>query len=451
MDDPGAGLIILLILLVVEFLSCGFCAAMYEIKPEETESELRKKKNKRIEKKVRRILKNQHSYMYSTMAVISVSYILIGYISLRAFSRWVHSYLNVYSVSPVMSIVMAILSVLISLLFITFISLIVCYQIPANIARRNPLKWLAGLAGLMTVINVILHPFVSACTFVSKQVLRLMGVTAQSLSDDVTEEEIRSMVEEGHEHGVIDQKTAEMITNVFEFSEKEAQDIMTHRNDMVAIEDTESVTDTISFMLSKHFSRFPVYHENVDQIIGILHLRDIVKYRERHKEHEYDSLSSIRGIIRKPVFVPETKNIDVLFRQMQRDKTQMVIVIDEYGQTAGLIAMEDILEEIVGNILDEYDVVENHIFPTANKDEFIVDGKTPLEEVENRFGLDFGDLPFETVNGFMISKMEHIPGPNEHFTTIFEGYRFRILTVEDHCIKRLLMTKIRDSGAAGAE
>ena len=142
-------------------------------------------------------------------------------------------------------------------------------------------------------------------------------------------------------------------------------------------------------------------------------------------------------------FIPETKNIDALFQMMQSTKTQMVIVVDEYGQTSGLLAMEDILEEIVGNILDEYDEDEKHIETTSNADEYIIEGKTPLEELEERLGISFDEEEFETLNGFLISKLDKIPEENEDFDIDVGGYNFRILSVENKMIQRVLVTKIK--------
>ncbi|MBQ9513251.1 MAG: CBS domain-containing protein, partial [Lachnospiraceae bacterium] len=149
----------------------------------------------------------------------------------------------------------------------------------------------------------------------------------------------------------------------------------------------------------------------------------------------------LKEILRKPMYVPETKNIDDLLKSMQASKTQMAIVLDEYGQTAGLVTIEDILEEIVGNILDEYDEDEAYIEETAKKDEFLIDGKTPLEELEEKFDLSFDDLDVETVNGFVISKLEHIPEDDEEFEFDEGDYHFKVMSVKNHMVQSVLVTK----------
>ena len=241
-----------------------------------------------------------------------------------------------------------------------------------------------------------------------------------------------------------------MITNIFELGDKEARDIMTHRSNILAIDRTVSLSDAIDYMLSESKSRFPVYEENIDHIVGILHFRDAMRAYKISGNINLP-VGEITGLLRDAMFVPETKNIDGLFRTMQQTKTQMVIIIDEYGQTSGLLAMEDILEEIVGNIMDEYDEDEAHIAETENDDEYIMDGLTRLEELTEKFGLSFGEQEFDTINGFMISKMDKIPEEDEQFSIDVGGYEFKILAVENRMIKSVLVSKLAQAEEKDAD
>lgn len=274
------------------------------------------------------------------------------------------------------------------------------------------------------------------------KIFRKLGIGGDDNSERV-EEEIISMVNEGHEQGVLHETEAEMITNIFEFGDKEAKDIMTNRSNIVAIDKNTTLADALDYMLNESKSRFPVYDENIDHIVGILHFRDAMR-AHRIEENLYLPVDAIDGLVRKAMFVPETKNIADLFRIMQKTKTQMVIVVDEYGQTLGLLAMEDILEEIVGNIMDEYDEDEEHIEKTENENEYIIEAMVKLEELEERFGISFGEQEFETLNGFLISKMDKIPEENEEFSVDVDGYNFKILSVENRMIKTVLVTKLAD-------
>ena len=264
-----------------------------------------------------------------------------------------------------------------------------------------------------------------------------------------TQEELKKALSEGHEQGVIDQTEAEMITNIFEFSEKEAQDIMTHRGDIIALDREMKLDDAVRFMLEAHNSRFPVYEDNIDHIIGIVHLKDAVRCREQKKENGSRTLRELSedasgrtengSLLRLPLVIPETKNVDALFRQMQSSKAQMAVVIDEYGQTAGLLTMEDILEEIVGNIMDEYDTDERYIQTIGGA--YIMKGLTPLEMITDLLGIEFeGD--FDTLNGYLISRLDHIPKQNEGASVDVGGYTFRIIGVADNAVSMAKVTKI---------
>ena len=253
------------------------------------------------------------------------------------------------------------------------------------------------------------------------------------------EEDILTMVSEGQEKGTIEADEAEMISNIFALNDKEAGDIMTHRSQIVAMEADMTLNNALDYMLDSTNSRFPVYRENIDHIVGILFLKDAFRMN-RIAANRKTAVKDIPELLRKALFVTEKKKIDTLFQEMQQKKVQMAIVIDEYGQTAGLVTMEDILEEIVGNILDEYDEEESHI-QKKGQDEYIIDGMSELEDLEERFGIDFEEDEFDTLNGFLISKMDKIPEENEKFSILVGGYQFQILKVENRRIEKVLVTK----------
>lgn len=251
------------------------------------------------------------------------------------------------------------------------------------------------------------------------------------------EEDILTMVSEGQEKGTIEADEAEMISNIFALNDKEAGDIMTHRSQIAALGADMTLKDALDDMLDRTNSRFPVYQENIDHIVGILFLKDAFRMN-RIATNRKMAIKDIPDLLRKAFFVTEKKKIDILFQEMQQKKMQMAIVIDEYGQTAGLVTMEDILEEIVGNILDEYDEEESHI-QKKGQDEYVIDGMSELKELEERFGIDFEEEEFDTLNGFLISKMDRIPEENEKFSIVVGDYQFQILKVENRRIKKVLV------------
>jgi len=254
------------------------------------------------------------------------------------------------------------------------------------------------------------------------------------------EEVIITQVNESTERGTIEESEAEMINNIFEFGDKVAKDIMTDRSNIISIDGSMKLDEAIEFMLDNSNSRFPVYDENIDHIIGIVHLKDAIKY-SRDKANKKKPVGDIEGLLREAVFIPETRNVDSLFSAMRAKRYQMVIVIDEYGQTSGIVAIRDILEEIVGDIEDEFDAQDEFIVAKEDN-KYVIEGLTKLEDLEEVLNIEFDDENFETINGFIISKMEHIPDKKEKFEYEYSGYLFKVLSVENKMIKQILVTRL---------
>ncbi len=314
---------------------------------------------------------------------------------------------------------------------------------PQKIAARRPDKWLFALAG-------VVHGMVSALIFytypaekLSNLVVRLAGLDPNASFDDVTEEEIISMVKEGHQQGVLQASEAEMIHNIFAFDDKEAKDIMTHRKHVAAVEGKTQLKDVLEFILEGNNSRFPVYKDDIDNIIGIIHMKDVMI--ESRKGGRLDwAVQDIPGLVREAFFIPETRNINELFKGMQSKKSHMVIVVDEYGQTAGIVAMEDILEEIVGNIFDEYDKEETMI-ASQQDGSFLMKGMAPFDEVCQTLGITLEDEEYDTLNGFLISLIGRIPGEHEQFDLECQGWRFHVFSVRDKMVHMVRALKLQGS------
>ncbi|MGN1266372.1 MAG: hemolysin family protein [Dorea sp.] len=232
-----------------------------------------------------------------------------------------------------------------------------------------------------------------------------------------------------------------LIRNIFRYMDKDAKDIMTHRTDIVAIDGKRTLEEALTFMLDKNFSRFPVFNEDIDEIIGFFYLRDAMSCYLK-KELRQVPVKDLHDYIRPVKFIPETKSIDRLFKEMQEKKNHIVIVLDEYGQTSGLVAMEDILEEIVGNIMDEHDEEEEAIrrLPDGS---YEAHGFTELEDLEDLFGFKFDQEDYETLNGFMIEQLDCIPSEDEETRIVeYEGYRFTVLEVENNRIEHVKIEKL---------
>ncbi len=259
------------------------------------------------------------------------------------------------------------------------------------------------------------------------------------LKETVTEEEIISMLDERHENGVLADTEVEMIQNIFDFDDKNAEDIMTHRKNMVGIEKDSTVREAFQVVAEKSFSRYPIYDHDMDHIEGILHIKDAFHYVMAGKDMD-QSLQDAKGLIREVRFIPETKSINSLFAEMQQSKEHIVIVVDEYGQTSGMIAMEDLLEEIVGNIFDEHDVEDVLIEPLPDGS-YRMKGMAPLEEISELLDLELPLEDYDTLNGFLISQIEKIPKDHEKFQIHYENYLFSVEDVKDRMITRVHVKK----------
>ena len=417
-DDGPTASITFLILLLINLCIYGFSTAMEYV----NEKDVQKKAEEDKDKNSIRLLKcldGAKEYKNMMQLVLLFIHVFMGYFCI---SRW----------NPELCTVLVFMILLYAVMIFGIL-------VPRKLAKTWPEKWAYAGIAILWPIYILLKPIIWIIRKSAYIVLILFGINPDMGEGDVTEEEIIDMVNEGQEHGIIEAAEAEMISNIFEYKEKEAQDIMTNRNHIIALDGELLLKDAIDAVLNGKVSRYPVYEENIDHIIGILHLKDAMRY---HADHEklHTPLRKLTDLLREPEFIPQTRNIDELFKEMQSKKLQMVIVIDEYGQTSGLIAMEDILEEIVGNIMDEYDEETEYIEEKGN-DEYIIEGKTPLEELEERFDISFGDVGFETLNGFLISKMDKIPEENEQFEAEVEGYHFKILSVENKMIHSVLVTR----------
>lgn len=247
----------------------------------------------------------------------------------------------------------------------------------------------------LTALSVIASPFVKLLTASTNVIVRLFGVDPHANDEQVTEEEIRMMVDVGKERGTIQETEKMMIDNIFEFDNKVVSDIMTHRTNIVAIPITATLEEVVQLIHMEKYTRFPVFEKGIDNIVGILHVKDIILCLESRHEHVLD----IKDVIRAPYLVPAAKRIDELFKDLQKNKVHMAVAIDEYGGTAGIVTIEDLLEEIVGNIFDEHDEEEKEVI-AIGENTFMVQGYTSLEDVEKLLDMELPTDDYDTLSGF---------------------------------------------------
>ena len=257
--------------------------------------------------------------------------------------------------------------------------------------------------------------------------------------DDV-EKEILLLVQEGRERGFFAGSEGEMISNIFSYSEKEAKDIMTHRKHIIGIDGNKTMEEVINFIVNQRISRFPVYDGDIDSIVGILHLRDAMKCYFTEDLRNVP-IKNLKGHVRPVKFVPETKSIDKLLKDMKQKKNHMVVVLDEYGLTQGIVAMEDIIEEIVGNIQDEYDN-EEELIKKQEDGSYIAHGMAEVEDIEKLLQVEVDNENFGTLNGYLVHRLDHIPSEDEKCEVKCKGYLFTVTSVRNNMIEYVEIRQI---------
>lgn len=319
-------------------------------------------------------------------------------------------------------------------LLLSYVTLVFGELVPKRIGMKKsqPIAYFA--VGPLQFLSAATRPVVSLLTISTNFMVQLFGMDPHEEDEEVTEEEIRMMVDIGEETGAIHEVEKRMINNIFEFNNKTAENIMTHRTDIVALPITAGLQDVLDTVNTEKFSRIPVYQENLDNIVGVLYAKDLFQFVSEDKGEVF----ALANIIRAPYFVAESKPTDQLFREMQRKKIHIAIIIDEYGGTAGLVTIEDLLEEIVGNIFDEYDEEEKD-FEKLDENTFLIKGTAPLDDVEEILQVKLPVNDYETLSGFIIGQLGRIPGRKDKPTIEYNGLVVRVEEVEE---KRVSIAKV---------
>ena len=281
---------------------------------------------------------------------------------------------------------------------------------PKTIATLEAEKNALRVARVLCLLMTILTPVIFVVNLLSGGVLRLLGVDPNKPTDSITEDELRTIVEVGHEKGVIESEEKEMINNVFDLGDSVARDIMVPRIDMSFVDVEASYEELMEIFRRDHYTRLPVYEDNTDNVIGIINMKDLILLEDK-------AAFSVRDYLRQPLFTFESKKLSELMIEMRKTSNNIVIVLDEYGATAGLITLEDILEEIVGDIRDEFDADEEDELKEISKGEYLADGSMNLDDINDRLGLELVSEDFDSLGGFMIDRLEHLPAEGEEVDT----------------------------------
>ena len=422
----------LVLIVILIFVNAFFAASeMAFVSLNDTKlNRMAKNGNKKAEKIVK-MLVNPSRFL----ATIQIGITLAGFLSSAFASENFASVLapKLNELMPVLSLsAWNGISIVVITIILSYFTLVFGELVPKRIAMKNSEKIAFFSIGIINVISVVTSPFVALLTFSTNAISKLFGVSEKE-EKTVTEEEIRMMVDVGEEKGTIEEDERNMINNVFEFNDRIVSEIMIPRTDVFAINNMMSIYEVTKLLEEKKImhSRMPVYNESIDNIVGILHFKDLF-YSTKNKE------TNITKVMRTPFFVPESKPIDELFEELRKNRNLMAIVIDEYGGTSGIVTMEDILEEIVGEIYDEHDEVEE-LYKKLDDNTYIINAEMTIYDVEDILGIHIQEGDYDTLSGYIIEKMGRIPTEKDLEKSI--DTKDMIYTIEEIKDKHITVVK----------
>ena len=421
-----------LLLIILILLNAFFAASeIAYISLNDAKIEKQAKEGNKKAKKIEKMLKSPSQFL----ATIQIGITLAGFLSSAFASETFAERLAplLYNIAPVISLgIWKSVSIVLVTIILSFFTLVFGELVPKRLAMKNYEKIAFATIGVIRGINILTAPFVKLLTVVTNSISKLFGV-GENEEELVTEEEIKMMIDQGEENGTIKEEEKELINNVFEFNDITVSEIMRHRKDIFAV-DINISTDELISELSKEeyrYSRIPVYDETIDEIKGILYVKDILKNIGKKS-------FKVKNVIKDAYFISKNRLIDEVFRELQKDNKQIAIIVDEYGGTAGLITMEDILEELVGDIYDEYDE-EEKVFEEIDCNTYMLDGSMTIYDVNKLLGINIPEGDYDTIAGFLQDKLGRIPEETEKPVIDTEEATYKIEEYED---KRILKVKV---------
>lgn len=390
---------------------------------------LAEKGNKKA-KLILKLLEEPTNFLSTIQVAITLSGFFASASAATNFSFVVENWLNPFNIPYTKEISLVLVTVVLS-----FFTLVFGELVPKRVALQRAESIALFSVKIVYLISKIVLPFIKLLSFSTNLVLKILGVNLENIEEKVSEEEIKSLIEVGQRHGVFNETEKEMITSVLSFDNKIAREIMIPRKNVYSVNIDTPLTNYLDELLEEKHSRIPVYQGDKDNIVGILYLKDfIVEARKNGFENV-----NISSIMKKPYFVLENKNIDVLFKEFQKRKIFMAILVDEYGSFVGIVTMEDIIEEVMGNIQDVYDE-EDPLLEKLSEYTYLVDGFYSLNDLNTKLGLKIDNDEFDTISGFVIDLIGRIPEENEKLQVNYKNLSFQILSVKEKCIDKIKMT-----------
>lgn len=420
----------ILFLIILILLNAYFAASEIAfISLNDAKVEKLAKQGDKKSKQILKMLQNPSKFLATIQIGITLAGFLSSAFASETFADHLAPILN--QNFPALSIgIWKSISIIVITLILSYFTLVFGELVPKRLAMKHYEKISYHTIGVIRFLSLISAPFVKLLTFSTTIVSKLFGVTEEE-EEIVTEEEIRMMIDQGEEKGTIEETEKELLNNIFEFNDKICSEVMIPRTDVFALEIHSQLDQIIDKIDSFKYSRIPVYDETIDNVAGILYVKDLLRKLAKKEP------IVLKKLVRKAYFVPESKPIDELFKELQRNKTQIAIVVDEYGGTAGLITMEDILEEIVGNIFDEYDDYEKD-FEQLDENTYLISGSVSIFELKKILGVEIPERDYDTLSGYLLEELGRIPLDNEKPEIETTAVTYKI---EEYTDKRIIWVK----------
>ena len=436
MDDPGSTMTFILVLILV-FVNAFFVMSKTAV-ISLNDSKLRKdaEDGNRKAKILTKIVDEPNNFIATTKVAVTLSGFLATAAAAKNFAEsgavkmladFISAYVSVGSdiIGGAAVVVLAVL--------IAFAFLVIGEFVPKRIAMQHPEKISYSVAGILSLCYKLLRPFVIVLNGITNIVLRLFGINPNEEPEEATEENIRMMLDVADEKGTIEESEKEMINNIFEFDDRNVGEIMTHRKDLTAIEISTPISEAVDLAISDGYSRMPVYEETIDNIKGVIYAKDLLTLIGDNAIEG----RKVEDFIRSINFIPESNSCSEAFAEFQQKKIQAAIVVDEYGGTAGLVSMEDLIESVMGNIQDEYDNEEEEI-SAIDDDNFDFEGTVLLGDIEELLGIEVDDdAEYDTLSGLIMDILGRIPEEDENPVVEYQGVEFTVMHVEEHRIAKV--------------
>lgn len=421
----------IVILVILIFLNAFFAAtemAFVSLNDNKIKMMAKEKNKKAI--KIQKMLENPSKFLATIQIGITLAGFLSSAFAADTFADKLAPILNSWIPSIGIGTWQSI-SIVIITIILSYFTLVLGELVPKRIAMKYSEKIAFASCGIIKVISVIAAPFVKFLTFSTNAISKMFGVTGEE-EETITEEEIKMLINEGKENGTIEETETEMINNVFEFNDKVVSEIMVPRTEIFALDMNLSISEVIEELSEDtRYSRIPVYNETIDEIKGVVYIKDIL-ISQKNKNVR------IRNLMKEAYFVPENKFVNELFDDLRKNKKQIAIVVDEYGGTAGMVTMEDILEEIVGEIYDEYDE-EDVKYKKIDENTFIIEGSVAVYDVEKILNIEIEEGEYDTLAGYLIEQLGRIPKDKEKPVIETEKAVYKIEKIKD---KKIIEVKV---------